>query len=1720
MPGPIIGTIVAIGKAIAANKVALALTISAGGAYATSKYHSWQRSKRYASLQNQKGEPILVKSGSGDPFAPYVYGMARVEGYPFYPAQKYGEQLRFQVLSRGECEGLCGYDGLTSNPTIVLNGDETVICERITTTGGDTIKPITGSKYRDAIEIREFFLADGSQGSDFRRTDPLANYNNPQFANVEEGPWQENYFEGGSFVREAPVPSTNTPAGDSSAWSTGFPVWSASHRVEGYSWIAIKLTQQKVNDEYVFQGRWPSVEVIMLGRKIAPYGSNVKTWSNNAARVRYDYMKEIHGYTDSQIDQSAYNSAVTLCGQTIDTRTMSQTTLPEPYSEYTPTFSRYTIDGVFYSNESPQEIEDQFDLCWAGEVVEFGGKLFMQPGTDGTAIATITQNNLVDEIPLVTIPFRSINERDNAVQARMLQSGDHSLRPIDLPLFKDNAAITRDKVERIAQIEFRFVRSAIQAAWLQKVNLLRLRNSDIKRFTISPGLNFERYGYKPGDFITLTFPEHGINARKYQIETIAINEDATVTIEATESFTDTYDVTLGTDGRYRTTLAIPPLPIKPFEFTPLQPLPSVSGINTNEVATVLKDGSIQVTFNITYDNYANVRSQVRTRVKGTTSWEYLIVSEGSTKNTARLYNPIIGQTYESQIRHFSNNGQTQDWTNVPDDTIDGDLTPPSDLGNFAVSSLPQGIHAQWENPTENDFAGVNVYISEQSNFTANQLTLAGALNATFFERFGYIAGRRYYVKARAFDNSGNLGRLTPELSVVPTVQAGEGVQIFSGPNPPAQTLGQNDDLYLQLNGNLWQKQNNAWVNTGIDLTAEGAILFSFNIASTETVPRPMPDITAPVGSIAFNTANGQYWERTDATTWTYRGDLTGDKGDKGDKGSGWIPHLTNTVPSNSIGENDDYIVRPDGIWYIKINGVWTQQGDLTGSDGSKWFTYQGSAAPPSTTFNSVQANIGDFALSTNTGRYYELTGATTWTLRGDLSAVAGSKFVFFTAPIGTNPSLHITQAQANIGDEALNTTSAELWEKTASPNTWMLRGDLGERITRITTNDPPTFVGMRIGDLVFADVNSRNRKLYAWEIADGDTTASWVFKGYFRGHALSVDDSVPSDAITGDVYWDDVGDIKRRKEDGTDENVRTVNREPIEGGGDEVDQNAIQEGCRVLHGSEAPPPNSVGANGDAFHSGNRWFRKINGVWVEQSPRLYTTTFAYIYKRESLPTINYNTEGWRALNPAASRPSIVCILFPSTEAWDYNYETDTWTRLFKMCAAASSLPSAPTNFRNTGFTYPSATRATAALSWNTSSDTTAQRLRISPARPGITGIDTINLSAGAGSYNLTGLARGVDYTAYLNRTTATGTSPEANTELEPPLPVAPTVELPNQPVSVTATPSTSVQGQLSVTVNAGAATTTRPITKTVIQIFRNNRFVSGQSKDVPYRSGTGSYTETFTGLASGSNYQVRAYLNNSRGNGQTRNSATFSMPTIGTPTIPTTLDAPNNLSLRTRFNHDDTEDVVMRSNAVAAATMYDVTLSPASAFVNGETLTDTIAATYVTDGASRRQTPPVFSAQLSRNADGTQVTGTMRARTTTAQSALTTAQITVNLDNLASDSTGSGARAVTELNVEVIGNQSVIFRTNATTNTTNLLGLQYRFQRKRGSAAFVNVSPGVAGTWFTINDTTGNAITRSLAQRVALQINNHQANDVYLLRVRRQYSDGFGPETTISFRVQD
>ena len=767
MPGPIITAAVAIGKAIAGSKIATAAVVLAGSSYGTYKYEAWQRAKRQRELANQRPDPERVTSGAGEPWAQYVYGMARVDGYPFYPAQAYNTQIRFRALSAGPCEGLCGFDGLTANPVIIIGGEEVVRCKRTTMAGGDKIEPLDGTKYAGAIEIREFFLADGTQGGDFRRTSPLASYTTPEFAPGPDGPWDENYHEGDGYVREAPTQTE--AAGDPTAWSTGYPVWTAAHRVQGYSWVAVTFTQKMWERDGqmvpVFQGSWPRIEFVMLGRKIAPYGSTVKTWSNNAARVRYDFLREIRGYTDAQIDQASYNAAVTLCGQTLDARTEGQTSLPAPYAAYTPTFARYTIDGAFRSNEAIADIEAQMDLAWAGEVVEDGGVHYMEPGADKAATYTLGEDDLLTDDQLATSPHKTVNERDNAVQARMEQSGDHGLNPIDLPVFRDTAAITRDGSTRVAAVDFRFVRDPIRATWLQRVNLLRQRETDTKFVVVPPspdGTDWTRTAMRPVQRVSCTFPEHGVSNKRYEIAKVTFNDDLTMGLQLIEDHDGTYGVTLGADGVRRVSLGVPPLPEARFEFAESVDIPLITGLTGGGYAVKQADGTILNHLTPTWDATEIFLADCEYRLASTAPggpWTPMAV----VGNQAEAVGVQAGGSLQIRARNKTAISGVGAWTQITY-TLAGDLTPPATPTGLDLTLLPRGFFLDFDGVSDTDVAFYEVAVGT----TATPATVVGETPGTHWTSPSqYTAGTTYYLRVRAVDRRGNRGAWSSVVTGAP-----------------------------------------------------------------------------------------------------------------------------------------------------------------------------------------------------------------------------------------------------------------------------------------------------------------------------------------------------------------------------------------------------------------------------------------------------------------------------------------------------------------------------------------------------------------------------------------------------------------------------------------------------------------------------------------------------------------------------------------------------------------------------------------------------------------------------------------------------------------------------------------------------------------------------------------------------------------------------------------
>ncbi len=91
------------------------------------------------------------------------------------------------------------------------------------------------------------------------------------------------------------------------------------------------------------------------------------------------------------------------------------------------------------------------------------------------------------------------------------------------------------------------------------------------------------------------------------------------------------------------------------------------------------------------------------------------------------------------------------------------------------------------------------------------------------------------------------------------------------------------------------------------------------------------------------------------------------------------------------GKDGDLYVRADGTLWIKANGTWTNTGiDLTGDPGAKIHPYDDTdssgdpIAPPGT----IDANVGDIAIHTESGQYYQYT-ATGWKEEGDLTGPKG-----------------------------------------------------------------------------------------------------------------------------------------------------------------------------------------------------------------------------------------------------------------------------------------------------------------------------------------------------------------------------------------------------------------------------------------------------------------------------------------------------------------------------------------------------------------------------------------------------------------------------------------------------------------------------------------------------------------------------------------------------------
>ena len=305
------------------------------------------------------------------------------------------------------------------------------------------------------------------------------------------------------------------------------------------SWVYLKFTQNDYGKDLDSRrySRIPRVEFIVRGIKIRsgrnPNGSSNKVWTENAAIVRKWWITERRGIDWTRINRTYYNAARTRCDTLIDISNLTNF----DSSAMSTDLKRYTINGIIQSGDDVARVEQDMDFAWDGSIVDWDGELLFRPGGTRMAVKEITIDDLVEEP--VYRPGTSLNA--NRYICDIPQSEWHDYLPYTLTVDDDGKQTYDGQVLTLNLGQTDLVSNPAQAANLLRSAARRARASSFVEVTLAPGEDFENTTLIPGDRVTASIPDLGINDQDFFVLDSRVLPGWATRLTLTEWGSDWYD---------------------------------------------------------------------------------------------------------------------------------------------------------------------------------------------------------------------------------------------------------------------------------------------------------------------------------------------------------------------------------------------------------------------------------------------------------------------------------------------------------------------------------------------------------------------------------------------------------------------------------------------------------------------------------------------------------------------------------------------------------------------------------------------------------------------------------------------------------------------------------------------------------------------------------------------------------------------------------------------------------------------------------------------------------------------------------------------------------------------------------------------------------------------------------------------------------------------------
>jgi hypothetical protein len=508
-------------------------------------------------------------------------------------------------------------------------------------------------------------------------------------------------------------------------------LWTDNHKLSGIAYIAFKL---EWNQDKFPQGV-PNITAIVRGAK--PYDPRDESiaYSQNPALLLRHYLLDKDyglGVESSDLDEQSFRDAADLCDE--------QVTLDGGGTQ-----DRYQCNGVIdTTNQIKANIENLLS-CMGGRLVYSNGKFFVQGAEYVAPTFSFDESNTVSAITIQTKQSR--RSLYNGVKGTFI-SEEKNYKLMDYPAQISDEYKEDDGDDPIyLDMPLPFVTNNLQAQRIAKIALLKSRQQVVLSMTV----NLSGLKVKVGDTIYVSNERLGYDNKIFEVIdyelAITGSGESGVKLTVIETAAAVYDWTTSDEEDFLSGAELPLYDGRTVD--------DVTSLAKSEIGLLGPDGSVSTSVELTWtapDDAFIDFYKIRYNKQGTTEYFH-----AETKEPRILLSGLdVNSNYDFRVQVQNLLGVTSTGTTLSNQQLDGDTTAPSPVTNVEITSGLKNLTVQWTNPTDADFAYVQIYVASSITKPASPVAQINGTEFVYPAASGEGKGTIKYFWLEAVDFSGNV----------------------------------------------------------------------------------------------------------------------------------------------------------------------------------------------------------------------------------------------------------------------------------------------------------------------------------------------------------------------------------------------------------------------------------------------------------------------------------------------------------------------------------------------------------------------------------------------------------------------------------------------------------------------------------------------------------------------------------------------------------------------------------------------------------------------------------------------------------------------------------------------------------------------------------------------------------------------------------------------------